>query len=216
MIPTAIQENKTRIIRIIRARSGSSKQPTLLEDLPMSDAVKVGFVPFSAASRGILVVFCDDGAEVWRRQPESAGDSGQYHQARGGHQPVQGQERLDAGHPGARGNQGAAPDRDRRRQTLQPEGEGFSQVRRRDRRQAQRRQRCRHHYRRNCPMARWRRTKRPRSRRASAYAPTGSTATRPRRRTARTARCVPRFRLRSAMSAPREKPSRRNPMSSMA
>src|SRR6202000_1843808 len=28
--------------------------------LPMSDAVKVGFVPFSAAPRGILVVFCDD------------------------------------------------------------------------------------------------------------------------------------------------------------
>ena len=26
----------------------------------MSDAVKVGFVPFSATSRGILVVFCDD------------------------------------------------------------------------------------------------------------------------------------------------------------
>src|ERR1700754_3847508 len=26
----------------------------------MSDAVKVGFVPFSAAPRGILVVFCDD------------------------------------------------------------------------------------------------------------------------------------------------------------
>src|SRR4051794_23115780 len=26
----------------------------------MSDAVKVGFVPFSAASRGVLVVFCDD------------------------------------------------------------------------------------------------------------------------------------------------------------
>src|ERR1700716_2038654 len=26
----------------------------------MSDAVKVGFVPFSAASRGLLVVFCDD------------------------------------------------------------------------------------------------------------------------------------------------------------
>jgi leucyl aminopeptidase len=27
----------------------------------MSDAVKVGFVPFSAALRGVLVVFCDDG-----------------------------------------------------------------------------------------------------------------------------------------------------------
>ena len=26
----------------------------------MSDAVKVGFVPFSAPSRGVLVVFCDD------------------------------------------------------------------------------------------------------------------------------------------------------------
>ena len=26
----------------------------------MPDAVKVGFVPFSAAPRGILVVFCDD------------------------------------------------------------------------------------------------------------------------------------------------------------
>ena len=26
----------------------------------MTDAVKVGFVPFSAAPRGILVVFCDD------------------------------------------------------------------------------------------------------------------------------------------------------------
>src|SRR6266403_3074230 len=37
-----------------------SDSPDFLEDLPMSDAVKVGFVPFSAASRGILVVFCDD------------------------------------------------------------------------------------------------------------------------------------------------------------
>src|SRR5258708_32726394 len=31
-----------------------------LEDCPMPDAVKVGFVPFSSAPRGILVVFCDD------------------------------------------------------------------------------------------------------------------------------------------------------------
>src|SRR3954467_2696130 len=35
-------------------------QPPILEDLPMSDAVKVGFVAFSAAPRGVLVVFCDD------------------------------------------------------------------------------------------------------------------------------------------------------------
>src|SRR5436309_3732676 len=30
----------------------------------MSDAVKVGFVPFSAAPRGILVVFCDDALKL--------------------------------------------------------------------------------------------------------------------------------------------------------
>src|SRR3981189_1211487 len=30
----------------------------------MPDAVKVGFVPFSAAPRGILVVFCDDALKL--------------------------------------------------------------------------------------------------------------------------------------------------------
>ena len=30
----------------------------------MSDAIKVGFVPLSAAPRGILVVFCDDGLKL--------------------------------------------------------------------------------------------------------------------------------------------------------
>ena len=30
----------------------------------MSDAIKVGFVPLSAAARGILVVFCDDGLKL--------------------------------------------------------------------------------------------------------------------------------------------------------
>ena len=30
----------------------------------MSDAVKVGFVPFSTAPRGILVVFCDDSLKL--------------------------------------------------------------------------------------------------------------------------------------------------------
>jgi leucyl aminopeptidase len=32
----------------------------ILEDLPMPEAVKVGFVPLSTAPRGILVAFCDD------------------------------------------------------------------------------------------------------------------------------------------------------------
>src|ERR1700679_3228991 len=42
---------------------GGSPTPAIaliLEDLLMTDAVKVGFVPFSTAPRGILVVFCDD------------------------------------------------------------------------------------------------------------------------------------------------------------
>src|SRR6202795_1879344 len=49
--------------RTLQAQPGrfpTSDSPYFLEDLPMSDAVKVGFVPFSAAPRGILVVFCDD------------------------------------------------------------------------------------------------------------------------------------------------------------
>src|SRR5215475_11458672 len=36
------------------------RKPCSLEDLPMTDAVKVGFVPLSTTPRGILVVFCDD------------------------------------------------------------------------------------------------------------------------------------------------------------
>jgi leucyl aminopeptidase len=36
------------------------RQPRFLEDLPMPDAVKVGFVSFATAPRGILAVFCDD------------------------------------------------------------------------------------------------------------------------------------------------------------
>src|SRR6202051_4057365 len=42
------------------AGSRPSDSPDFLEDLPMSDAVKVGFVPFSTAPRGILFIFGDD------------------------------------------------------------------------------------------------------------------------------------------------------------
>src|SRR5215207_279220 len=45
---------------IVRAEFRTRQQPRILEVPPMSDAVKVGFVAFSAASRGVLVVFCDD------------------------------------------------------------------------------------------------------------------------------------------------------------
>jgi leucyl aminopeptidase len=46
-----------------------------LEDLPMSDAVKVGFVPFSTAPRGILVVFCDDTLKFGAATRKALGDA---------------------------------------------------------------------------------------------------------------------------------------------
>ena len=171
----------------------------------MSDAVKVGFVPFSAAPRGVLVVFCDDALKFGAATPEGAGEGGRYRQAGGGRQPVQGQERIDARYSGAGGNQGGAPDRGRRRQAGRYQGEGFSQVRRRDGRQAQRRQRCGHRDRRTARRRDAAAMRRPPSRRASGCAPINSTATRPRRRTARTARCAPTFRSPSTMSPPRER-----------
>src|SRR5579859_240808 len=41
----------------------------------MSDAVKVGFVPFSAAARGILVVFCDEGLKFGAATRKALGKS---------------------------------------------------------------------------------------------------------------------------------------------
>src|SRR3984957_5426638 len=46
-----------------------------LEDLPMPDAVKVGFVPFSTAPRGILVVFCDDTLKFGAATRKALGDA---------------------------------------------------------------------------------------------------------------------------------------------
>ncbi len=41
----------------------------------MSDAVKVGFVPFSTASRGILVIFCDDTLKFGPATGKALGDA---------------------------------------------------------------------------------------------------------------------------------------------
>src|ERR1700721_1731601 len=61
-----------------------------LEDLPMPDAVKVGFVPFSTAPRGILVIFCDDTLKFGAATRKALGDAtdlvgraGATHQLRG-------------------------------------------------------------------------------------------------------------------------------------
>src|SRR5450756_889535 len=62
---TPLDGRETRPKRTFRTpRTPPGGFPTsdspILEDLPMPDAVKVGFVPFSTAPRAILVVFCDD------------------------------------------------------------------------------------------------------------------------------------------------------------
>jgi hypothetical protein len=45
--------------RLAGSRPSDSPDYWILGGLPMSDAVKVGFVPFSSAARGTLVVFTD-------------------------------------------------------------------------------------------------------------------------------------------------------------
>src|SRR5712692_9895113 len=58
------------------AGSRRSDSPDFLEDLPMSDAVKVGFVPFSTAPpRGILVIFCDDALKFGPATGKALGDA---------------------------------------------------------------------------------------------------------------------------------------------
>ena len=39
----------------------------------MPDAVKVGFVPFSAAARGVVVVFCDDELQLGEASRKALG-----------------------------------------------------------------------------------------------------------------------------------------------
>src|SRR5215471_17011296 len=46
-----------------------------LEELPMSDAVKVGFVPLSTAPRGVLFVFCDDALKFGSATRKALGEA---------------------------------------------------------------------------------------------------------------------------------------------
>jgi leucyl aminopeptidase len=57
---TGILVRLTRGPKSFEAHDCLKRKPGFLEDLPMPDAVKVGFVPFSTAPRGVLVAFCDD------------------------------------------------------------------------------------------------------------------------------------------------------------
>src|SRR5664279_6653908 len=60
------------------ARRPAGSRPAtapILEDFPMPDAVKVGFVPFSAAPRGVLVVFCDDSLKLGEATRKALGEA---------------------------------------------------------------------------------------------------------------------------------------------
>src|SRR5262249_39456622 len=37
-----------------------ASRPSIKKDYPMTDALKVGFAPFSAQAKGVLVLFCND------------------------------------------------------------------------------------------------------------------------------------------------------------
>src|SRR5258708_39665815 len=71
----ALDGRESRAKRTFQARPAGSRPATalILEELPMSDAVKVGFVPFSTAPRGTLVVFCDDALKFGAPTRETLG-----------------------------------------------------------------------------------------------------------------------------------------------
>ncbi len=100
----------------------------------MPDAVKVGFIPFSAAPRGILVVFCDDSLKFGAATRKALGVAASLVARAAATNQFKGKSGVHAGYSGAGGAEGSAPDRGRRRQARKPEGQRFSQARRRGRR----------------------------------------------------------------------------------
>jgi leucyl aminopeptidase len=56
-------------------RADPCDSPDLLEEFAMSDAVKVGFVPFATAVRGALVVFCDETLKFGPAATKALGDA---------------------------------------------------------------------------------------------------------------------------------------------
>ena len=67
----------------------------------MSGALKLEFAPFAAPAKGVLVVFCEDGAEIRAAARKAARADRRSGRARRGGRPLQGQERLRARHRGA-------------------------------------------------------------------------------------------------------------------
>ena len=106
----------------------------------MSDAVKVGFVPFSASPRGNVVVFCDETLKLGAATRKALGKAADTVKRAAAVNQFKGKTGSVLDILSAGGNQGRAIDRGRRRQAVRAERERLSQVRRCGRGQAERRQ----------------------------------------------------------------------------
>jgi len=107
---TGVYRSREENIRKHPGGSTTQRQPDL-EDLLMTDAVKVGFVRFrrpARNSRGFLRRY----TAIRPRDREGAGCGGQFGQAGCRNQSIHGQKRVDARYFGAGGAQGQTPDRD--------------------------------------------------------------------------------------------------------
>ena len=109
----------------------------------MSDAVKVGFVPFSTAPRGILVVFCDDALKFGAATRKALGTAADIVKRAAETNQFKGKSGSTLDILAPEGIKASALDRGRRRQAVGDQGQRFSQIWRRRRRQAERRQRRR-------------------------------------------------------------------------
>ena len=97
----------------------------------MADARKLGFAPFAAPSKGVLIVFCEEGLKLGPATRKALAPTGRPGAARRRGRPLHRQERPALEHRRPRRAAGVPPGGDRRRQGGQAQGAGFRQARRR-------------------------------------------------------------------------------------
>ena len=106
----------------------------------MSDAVKVGFVAFSAAARGVLVVFCDDALKFGAATRKALGKAADTVKRAAAASQFKGKSGSTLDIPAPEGIKAERLIVVGAGKAGRYQGEGFSQVRRGDGGQAQRRQ----------------------------------------------------------------------------
>ena len=88
----------------------------------MPDAVKVGFVPFSSASRGILVVFCDETLKFGAATRKALGAAADLVKRAAATNEFKGKSGSTLDILAPEGLKALAPDRGRRRQAFGAQG----------------------------------------------------------------------------------------------